>query len=99
MDPHHIGYVDVATSNHGYVAAIWGSTLGCRFQLLPYWVRSQQSAEVMAIEGALKVAACMKLPAIYVGADNLAAIGSAIRLLGVVATHTGAESFGAWHTP
>ena len=84
VDPQHTWYVDAARSDAGYVAAVWGPDLGCRIKLLPDRIFSQQSAELMAIEMAAKWAVQMKLPAIHVGADNLGAIWSAIRLSGSV---------------
>ena len=84
VDPQHTWYVDAARSDAGYVAAVWGPELGCRIKLLPEWIFSQQSAELMAIEMAAKLPVQMKLPAIHVGADNLGAIWSAIRLSGSV---------------
>ena len=63
FDPRHTWYVGAAKSQFGYVAAMWGPSLGCRIEILPQWVNSQQTAEHMAIARATKIAAHMKLPA------------------------------------
>ena len=84
IDPHHTWYADAAKFRYGYVAATWGPSLGCRIAILPHWVNSQQTAELMAIVNAVKLAAHMKLPTIHVEADNLAAIWSTIRMTGAV---------------
>ena len=73
-DPHSTWYVDVARSESGLV--------GCRIQLLPSRIRSQQSAELAAIGMALWLGAHMGLSAIHIAADNLSAIFLAISLTG-----------------
>ena len=80
VDPKHTWYVDAVRSKAGYVAAVWGPELGCRIKLPLQWVFSQWSAELAAIGMAVKLGAKIKLPAIHLGADNLAAIWSTIRL-------------------
>ena len=72
MDQRYTWYVDVAKSPFGFIAAMW--------EILPQWVKSQQIAELMAISNAVKLAAHMKLPAIHLAANNMAAIWSIIRM-------------------
>ena len=84
VDPRHTWYVDAAKSQFGYVAAAWGPSLGCRIEILPKWVNSQQTTELMAIANATKLAAHMRLLAIHLAADNMAAIWLVIIMTGAV---------------
>ena len=84
IEPKHIWYVDGARSKAGYVAAMWDPELGCCTKLLPHWISSQRSAELAAIGMAIKLVAKIRLPAIHLGADNLAAMWSTIKLFGAV---------------
>ena len=63
---------------------MWRPELGCRIELLPDWVQSQQAAELWALTHGVRLASHIDLKAVHTAIDNLEAIWSAIRLTGVV---------------
>ena len=67
-------FVDAAFDAGQWTAALWTPDRGARVWKLPLWVRTQQGAELAAIEAAIRVAAHERLYHIRLVANNMAAI-------------------------
>ena len=72
-------FVDAAFDAGQCTAALWTADRGARVWKLPLWVRTQQGAELAAIEAAIRVAAYERLRHIRLVVDNMAAIGATKR--------------------
>ena len=67
-------FVDAAFDAGQWTAVLWTPDRAARVWKLPLWVRTQQGAELAAIEAAIRVAAHERLRHIRLVADNMAAI-------------------------
>ena len=75
-------FVDAAFDDGGWTAALWTAWRGIRIWALPPWVKTQQGAELAAIQMAAKTAAYEGLTNLHLVADNMSAIWSTIRSKG-----------------
>ena len=67
-------FVDAAFDAGHWTAALWAPDRGARIWKLPPYVRTQQGAELAAIEAAVRLAAYERLSHVRLVADNMAAI-------------------------
>jgi hypothetical protein len=74
----HPWYVDAAKQFHSFYAGLWAPPDKLRITKCPSWVKSQQAAELYAIECAIRLAAYEGRRAISIATDNQAALFSTL---------------------
>ena len=72
-------YVDAAKQFQSFYVGVWGRAMGPKSSKCPPWVKTQQAAELFAIECGLRMAANQGRRCITVVTDNLAAAHSAVK--------------------
>jgi hypothetical protein len=71
-------YVDAARQFHSFYVGLWAPPGKLRITQCPPWVKSQQAAELFAVEFAIRVAAYEGKRALSVATDNMAAVFSTL---------------------
>ena len=72
-------FVDASSDGTHFRTAFWSPHIGIRISQAPSWVTNQQSAELLALVTAARIAAFRGIPSLSIAADNMAAIYSVLR--------------------
>jgi hypothetical protein len=71
-------FVDAAKQFHSFYVGLWAPPHKLRIVTCPPWIRSQQAAELFAVEFAIRVAAYEGRPHLSLATDNQAALFSTL---------------------
>ena len=78
VSPRQLWFTDASFDGTAYWISLWSPHIGIRIYRAPTWVNSQQSAELLALVTAARIAAFRGLPSLALAVDNMAAIHSAL---------------------